>query len=216
MAKRISPFGKKMAAAVGVSLLIGWGGMQFFNGEESRPITGYDETPNSVEKKKTGYRIKVSFEEAEKPKPKPKPKKQKTAAWRIDQNGRNYIISEGEVIEGFPVEGYGLSRYSSGDKNIYDFDLGVIYRVRRISDMASMVSNRFNELVVDGQLPRHIEDVKQIGCNLSRSYIKRAQTDEYGPAPSDVLYFHENHCKKPTIKAAPKAVSEKPKPPQIP
>ena len=52
----------------------------------------------------------------------------------------------------------------------------------------------FNDIAVNGVLPQHIENVKQVGCDLANGYIERENSGDYGPAPGDIKYFHQNHC----------------------
>ena len=62
--------------------------------------------------------------------------------------------------------------------NVYDFDLGIIYHTTNASG-GGIATTYFNDIAVDGVLPQHIENVKQVGCDLAEGYIEREQSDEY-------------------------------------
>jgi len=82
------------------------------------------------------------------------------------------------------------------DHNIYDFDTGIIYHTTNDenSEGGGIATTYFNDIAIDSVLPQHIENVRQVGCELAENYMERARSGEHGPPPDDVTYFYRNHC----------------------
>jgi hypothetical protein len=117
--------------------------------------------------------------------------------WGIKSGGRMYALWDGYVVEDNENNtGYRPSD-NAFDKNIYDFDLGVVIHstgyVRGVSP-GSLTRTLFNELAVNGQMPPHIENVRKIGCDLVGIFEQKHASGTYGPPPADVLSFKERHC----------------------
>ena len=116
---------------------------------------------------------------------------QKTAGFYLSQDGRTYVIWEGTVIEELN-NNTGFSNHQTNyDLNIYDFDLGIIFHGTENSGIEKTL---FNELAVDGQLPEHIERIRNIGCSIAADYYRRAETPEYSDPPEDIIAFQSRHC----------------------
>jgi hypothetical protein len=127
----------------------------------------------------------------------PPPQAQVNTMWGIKSGGRMYALWDGYVVEDNENNtGYQPSD-NAFDKNIYDFDLGVVIHstgyVRGVSP-GSLTRTLFNELSVNGQMPPHIENVRKIGCELVGIFEKKHASGTYGPPPADVLSFKERHC----------------------
>ncbi len=171
MKREISPLAKKLAAAFIAVSAIGYGAHKWINvPNDTITITAPD-----------GQATEVIVQE------------QKTAGWQEKRYGRGYVIWEGTIIEELN-NNTGFDGYNTDyDMNVYDFDLGIIYHTTNASG-GGIATTYFNDIAVDGVLPQHIENVKQVGCDLAEGYIEREQSDEYSSPPEDVMYFYRNHC----------------------
>lgn len=138
--------------------------------------------------------------------PAPRPvQAQVNTMWGIRQGGRMYALWDGYVVEDNENNTGYLPSDNSFDKNIYDFDLGVIIHATgyvRGAAPGSLNRTLFNELAVNGQLPPHIENVRKIGCELVGIFEERHRSGAYGPPPGDVLTYKERHCTPPVAPAA--------------
>ena len=131
---------------------------------------------------------------------------QVSTMWGIRSGGRMYALWDGYVVEDNENNtGYQPSD-NAFDKNIYDFDLGVVIHstgyVRGMSP-GSLTRTLFNEMAVDGRLPPHIEKVRGIGCELVGIFEEKHKSGAYGPPPADVTAFRERHCPTPPAAPAP-------------
>ena len=115
---------------------------------------------------------------------------QDTGDIKVEVDGREYKIWEGHVLEDVQASGSNDVNYEG---SVFNFDLGEIYHSNRTFDGGIAIS-RFNDLAVNGELPAHIERVRQIGCDIAQQYEDRSQTRRYGPPPADVSAFKERHC----------------------
>lgn len=129
------------------------------------------------------------------------PEAQETASIWKDVAGRDYLLWEGHVVEEPDNSMEENGRVSvSYDADIYNFDLGIIIHGGYLSDRNSSVGDglsrtTFNELAdKDGNLPTHIERVKQIGCEIAQEYFDRHSSGEYQETPEDVIVYHQRHC----------------------
>ena len=182
---RISGPGKFMSAVIcGATALAG--GIYML-------VTNFSETPPAVAAEAT---VTAGAQQAAQPAPRPV-QPQINTMWGLNVGGRMYALWDGYVVEDNENNTGYLPSDNAFDKNIYDFDLGVVIHstgmVRGVSP-GNVSRTLFNELVVNGQRPPHIENVRKIGCELVGIFERKHASDAYGPPPADVLSFKERHC----------------------
>lgn len=131
-------------------------------------------------------------------------KPQKTAAFYKPSNGRRYILWSGTVIEELiNSTGFDVSEHNLG-KNIYDFDLRVIFHISDANGSEPPQRTLFSETADEnGRISPHIEHVRQVACELADTYAERADSGTYEAVPEDIAVFRERHCPVPVPASTP-------------
>ena len=172
----ISPLAKKLAVAFLSVSALGYGGHKLISS-----ITESTPPPQVAITNASGETNTVT--------------KQTTASLREARYGRQYYIWNGLIAEEF-INSDEHNFRTDFDHNIYDFDTGIIYHTTNDenSEGGGIATTYFNDIAIDSVLPQHIENVRQVGCELAENYMERARSGEHGPPPDDVTYFYRNHC----------------------
>lgn len=133
--------------------------------------------------------------------PAPQPvKPQVTTMWGIEQSGRMYALWNGYVVEDNENKTGYVPSDNSFDKNVYDFDLGLILHTTSIAPGMSpgaLSRTLFSELAVGGKVPPHIDNVRRIGCDIVKIFEEKHASGAFGPPPRDVMSYKERHCPPP-------------------
>lgn len=126
------------------------------------------------------------------------PDPQKTASFYLESNDRRYILWDGLVMEELSNNtGYSETQHSLG-KNIYDFDLRIIFHLSDLRGTEPPQRTLFSETADEnGRVSPHIDHVRGVACELATGYFMREASGEYGAVPADIQVFQQRHCPAP-------------------